>query len=362
MTRSSFQMFAYTVAIPFFVLLGKVHTMFEPKLEIIESGQDLSIAEMEETIDAVVGGSSSEDQIARLLVGLSAKGVKVTELIGAARSLRKHMTPIRTNRTDLVDTCGTGGDNSGTFNISTAAAFVTAAAGVSVAKHGNRNVSSRSGSANVLAELGVNIEAAVPVVERCLDKLGICFCFAPLLHGALKHVADVRKKLGKATIFNMLGPLVNPAGARYQLLGVGVAEWQPLIAEALSQLGTKRSVIVHGDGLDEVTLSGKTSVIEAKGNWTRQFEWNPSDFGFDPIPLSSLKVKSVEQSAAVIKGVLTGNQGPATDIVVANAAASLWTVGRAETLTECVDLAREAIDIGTANDLLTRLATLSHES
>jgi anthranilate phosphoribosyltransferase len=281
--------------------------------------------------------------------------------------LRRKMTPIRSGRAALLDTCGTGGDQLRTFNISTAAALVTAAAGVPVAKHGNRAASSRSGSADVLAALGVNVEAEIACVERCLDELGICFCFAPLLHEAMKHVAGVRKRLGVPTLFNILGPLINPAGASRQLLGVGRAELRPLLAEALLLLGTERSVVVHGsDGLDEVTLTGSTEVAEAAGQCVarktgevRHFRWTPADFRLGAIHLKSIQVTGPEESAATIRGVLAGQPGPARDIVVANAAAALWTAGAAPSPAAGAKLAAEAIDTAAASDLLARLALLT---
>ena len=212
--------------------------------------------------------------------------------------------------------------------------------------------SSRSGSADVLAVLGVNVEADVACVERCLDELGICFCFAPLLHDAMRHVAPVRKKLGVPTIFNILGPLINPAGASRQLLGVGRAELRPLLAEALVLLGTARSVVVHGsDGLDEVTLTGSTEVAEAAGQ-VRHFPWTPADFGLETIELASIQVSGPDESAATIRGVLAGQPGPARDIVVANAAAALWTAGAAASPAAGAVLAAEAIDTAAASDLL----------
>jgi anthranilate phosphoribosyltransferase len=260
----------------------------------------------------------------------------------------------------VLDTCGTGGDGSRTFNISTAAALVAAAAGVPVAKHGNRGMSSRSGSADVLAALGVNIEADVPCVEACLEDLGICFCYAPLLHKAMKHVAPARRRLGVPTIFNVLGPLANPAGAPYQLLGVGRDPLRPLMAEALTLLGTERVVVVHGeDGLDEVTLSGATRVTESAAGTLCEFLWHPADFGLPTSPLDELRVEGPEQSAAVIRGVLAGDRGPARDIVLANAAGALWTSGRGGTLESCARLAAEAIDSGAARELLARLVLQS---
>ncbi len=327
----------------------------------VESGHDLSLDEVVATFDEIIGGRCSEDDIARWLLALNRKGPSVSEVAGAAMALRGKMTRIRSSHAALLDTCGTGGDRLQTFNISTAAAVVTAAAGMPVAKHGNRAVSSRSGSADVLTALGVNVQAGVACVERCLDELGVCFCFAPLLHDAMRHVAPVRKKLGVPTIFNILGPLINPAGASRQLLGVGRSELRPLLAEALVLLGTARSVVIHGsDGLDEVTLSGPTDVAEAAGQ-IRHFQWNPADFGLGGIELKDIQVNGPDQSAATIRGVLAGRPGPARDIVVANAAAALWTAGAAPSPAAGAVLAAKAIDTAAASDLLARLAARSHE-
>ena len=334
--------------------------MIEAAIRRVEAGSDLSLEEMAELIGAIMEGRCTEDEIGRLLVALHEKGETVAEVAGAAMALRKHVTPIRTTRRGVLDTCGTGGDGSRTFNISTAAALVAAAAGVPVAKHGNRGITSRSGSADVLAALGVNIEADVPCVEACLEDLGICFCFAPLLHKAMKHVAPVRRRLGVPTIFNVLGPLANPAGAPYQLLGVGRDALRPLMSEALTLLGTERAVVVHGeDGLDEVTLSGPTRVTESAGGTLRHFVWHPADFGLSPSPPDELRVEGPEQSAAVIRSVLAGGKGPARDIVLANAAGALWTSGRGSSLESCARLAAEAIDSGAACDLLARLVLRS---
>src|SRR5262245_21614903 len=226
--------------------------MFTDTLGRLSAGENLTQDEMTAAMDAVMDGRIADEQIGLFLTALSAKGETVEEIAGAARSLRKHMTPIRTRHAVVVDTCGTGGVGSKLFNISTAAALVTAAAGVPVAKHGNRAVTSRTGSADVLSALGVNIAAESSCVERCLDDLGICFCFAPLAHPSMKRVADVRRRLGRPTIFNLLGPLCNPAAAPYQLLGVGRPELRQTIAKALAILGTRRSVVVSGQsGLGE---------------------------------------------------------------------------------------------------------------
>jgi anthranilate phosphoribosyltransferase len=315
---------------------------------------------MTSVVDSIMRGEWNDQQIQDLLTGLRQKGETVEEIAGAAASLRRHMTPIRSRRTGIMDTCGTGGDGSGTFNISTAAALVTAAAGVPVAKHGNRNISSKSGSANVLAELGVNIEAPVAVVERCLDELGICFCFAPSLHPAMKHVAAARKALGVPTIFNLLGPLCNPASAPFQLLGVGRPELRHKLSAALGLLGAQRAVVVSGaDGLDEVTLGGATHVTLVAGESLREMTWRPADFGLVEQDMSSLRIDGPAASAAIIREILAGRTGPPRDIVVLNAAAALWTAGAHQSLAECALSAAAAIDSGAACQLLNRLAEVS---
>jgi len=334
--------------------------MIKDTLELVEGGRDLSMRQMSEAIGLIMEGRVEADRIARLLAALHQKGETVAEVAGAAAAMRRHMTPIRTGRDDVIDVVGTGGDRSGTFNISTAAALVTAAAGVPVAKHGNRAVTSRSGASDVLAALGVNIEADVPTVEACLDELGICFCFAPLHHKAMKHVAPIRAKLKHPTIFNILGPLCNPAAAPLQLLGVGRAELRPLLAEALALLGTRRTLVVHGsDGLDEVSLAAVTEVTEASGGELREFEWRADDFGLRPAGLQTMLVEGPEQSARLIREILDGRAGPPRDIVVANAAAALWTAARGESLLQCARQAAEAIDGGAVRELLGRLAERS---
>ncbi len=328
----------------------------------VSGGLDLSMSEMSSTIDAIMSGEWQDEQIALLLTALHKKGETVEEIAGAADAMRHHMTRIRSDHDALLDTCGTGGDVSGTFNISTAAAIVIAAAGVPVAKHGNRRVTSRTGSADVLAELGVNIEASVAQSEQCLNEVGICFCFAPLMHQSMKHVAAVRKQLGIRTIFNLLGPLCNPADAGFQLLGVGGDQFRPLLAEALKKLGTVHSVVVCGeDGLDEVTLTGGTRCTEIMDNQSREFTWHPSDFDLRVVPdLAALKVDDPKQSAEMIRQVLNNATGPARDIVVLNAAAALWTVGTEAAPDACARVAAEAISSGAALETLDRLAKVSH--
>ncbi len=335
--------------------------MIEAALKLVEAGRDLPMEQSAAVMGLIMEGRCEEEEIARFLAALHRKGETVAEIAGAATALRQHMTPIRTRRTDVLDTCGTGGDGSATFNISTAAALVAAAAGVAVAKHGNRAATSRSGSANVLAELGVGVEAGVACVEACLEELGVCFCFAPLLHRAMKHVSPVRKKLGTPTIFNILGPLANPAAAPLQLLGVGRIELQPLLAEALALLGSRRTLVVHGsDGLDEVTLSGPTRVVEVSEGRLREFFWTPADFGLPVADMAGMQVAGPAESAAVIRNILAGRPGPPRDIVVANAAAALWTAGKHGVPEECARLAAHAIDSGAASDLLARLAARTH--
>ncbi|HTU23987.1 MAG TPA: anthranilate phosphoribosyltransferase [Pirellulales bacterium] len=332
--------------------------MIESLLESLAKGRDLSFDETRGVIVRIMQGGCSDEQIARLLTSLASKGETVDEVAGAAAALRDQMTPIRTTRSGVLDTCGTGGDGSGTFNISTAAALVVAAAGVPVAKHGNRGITSRSGSADALAALGVNVAADVPTVEACLDELGICFCFAPLLHQSVKQVGPIRRRLGFPTIFNLLGPLANPARAEYQLLGVGKARLRPLLAAALAKLGVRRGIVVCGeDGLDEVTLAGATDVTDVAADSSRELRWTPDDFGLRPSPLDALRVSGPEESAAMIRQVLAGTAGPARDVVVLNAAAGLWTAGRSADLGEAAKLAAGAIDSGAAAGLLAQLAT-----
>ena len=337
--------------------------MIEATIGKVSAGENLSMKEMSDAIELIMQGKCADGEIGILLTALRAKGESVEEVAGAAAAMRRHMVPIRSQRTGLLDTCGTGGDASGTFNISTAAAIVTAAAGVPVAKHGNRAMTSKTGSADVLAALGVNVDAEVAVVERCLDEVGIGFCFAPKLHPAMKHVAPVRKKLGVPTIFNLLGPLCNPAGAPFQLLGIGRADLQPLLADALALLGTERTVLVCGaDGLDEVTLAASTNVIEIAAGASRTFAWSPEDFGITQGSLESTVVEDAEGSAAMIRQVLAGDPGAARDVVVLNAAAALWTAGKSEDPRQCAVLAAEAIDNGDARTTLDRLAKASQDS
>jgi len=334
---------------------------FDALLRKVEAGENLTQVETTAAMGPVMEGRCSEQQIEALLKGLQAKGETVEEIAGAAAALRAHMQPICHRFPQLLDTCGTGGSGSSLFNVSTSAALVIAASGVPVAKHGNRSVTSRSGSADVLAELGVNIEATLGQVEHCLDRLGICFCFAPLMHPAMRHVAAVRKRLKIRTLFNVLGPLANPAAASHQLLGAGRPELRPLLAAALQRLGTQRSLVVSGaDGLGEVTLSGPTQATEVTSEVLRERELNPADFGLEPQPLDALHVAGAAESAQIIRTLLSGTRGPARDIVVLNAAAGLVAFHQGLTPLQAAGRAAEAIDSGAAEGLLHRLCALSH--
>ena len=319
------------------------------------TGATLSREEAARGFDTMMSGEATPSQMGGLLMALRVRGETVDEITGAVTAMRDKMLRVRAPA-DAIDVVGTGGDASGSFNISTCAALIVAGAGVPVAKHGNRGITSRTGSADVLSALGVNIQADATCVEDCLDALGICFCFAPLMHPAMKRVAEVRKQLPHATIFNLLGPLANPAGAPYQLLGVGKPKLREMLAEALLLLGTERAVLVTGDdGLDEVTIATTTNVTVAEGGQRSELRWSPGDFGMSTSRLDSLLVDGPKQSAAMIVQVLGGQRGPAFDIVVINAAAALWTARKAASPMQCAELAEWAIESGAARELLARL-------
>ncbi len=324
--------------------------------------RDLDATRMRALIAALVAGRCGEAETAAVLVALRMKGETAAELAAAAAVLREHMIVLDTGRDDVLDTCGTGGDGSDTFNISTAAALVAAGAGVPVVKHGNRAMSSRSGSADVLAVLGVGIECDAARARRCLDRAGLAFCFAPHFHPALKHVAPVRRKLGVRTLFNALGPLANPARAAYQLLGVGRPDLLDRLAEAVALLGTRHALLVCGrDGLDEVSLAGPTLVREVRGHRVSAWEWAPEDFGLGRCTAEELRADGPRASAALVRGVLANEDGPARRIVLANAAAALLAADRVGTPREGVERAAEALAAGRARDVLHKLVECSNE-
>ncbi|HJP33191.1 MAG: anthranilate phosphoribosyltransferase [Candidatus Latescibacteria bacterium] len=312
-------------------------------------------------MEQIMTGGATDAQIGGFLVALRCKGETVDEITGFAEVMRSKATPITGGREPLVDTCGTGGDSSGTFNISTTVAFVAAGAGCTVAKHGNRAMSSRSGSADVLAALGVNVEASPETVGKCLDEAGMGFMFAPALHGAMKHAIGPRKELGTRTVFNVLGPLTNPAGARRQLIGVFAPDLTETMAGVLGALGSERAFVVHGsDGLDEITVTGPSRVSELLDGEVRTYEIEPGDFGIKPATAADLQGGDATENAGILKSVLDGENGPRSDVVVLNAAAAITAGGLAQDLAEGVSLARESLSSGKAGQALDRLVEISN--
>ena len=335
----------------------------ETVLKTALNGGSSSSAQIAEAFGVIMDGQADPIEISSLLTALTLRGETSAELAGAAAAMRARATRIPTRTTGLLDTCGTGGDQLHTFNISTAAAIVASAAGVPVAKHGNRQASSKSGSADVLEALGVNINLTPDAVGRCIDEIGIGFCFARLLHQAMQHVAPVRQKLGFRTIFNLLGPLTNPAGAEYQLLGTNRVATAKKLAIAKAELGGTRTLVVCGaDQLDEVSLWGTTTVFDVQGSQITEHHWTAADMGLSECRVEALTVDSPSQSAEVIRKVLAGERGPARDIVLANAGAALLTAGKADQLRHAVELAANAIDSGQAAKKLEALATASQPS
>ncbi len=312
----------------------------------------------------ILDGRSSPPLIAALLVALRMKGETADEVTGFARAMRASATGVRTVRTpreQLVDTCGTGGDGGSTFNVSTAAALVAAGAGVSIAKHGNRAVSSKCGSADVLEALGVNVKLNADQAARCIDEVGVGFLFAQAMHPAMRHAGPVRRELGMRTVFNMLGPLTNPAGAAVQVMGVYDDQIVPLAAAALARLGARRALVVHGsDGMDEITTTGPTRFSEVvRGNVSRQGSLEPGEFGVARASAASLSGGDIARNASIIRSVLAGERGPARDIVVVNAAAAIHMSEAATSWSASAALAHEAIDSGAAAEKLAKLAELS---
>lgn len=329
--------------------------MIQQAIKSVVEGRDLSILEMAGAFREIMEGKATPAQIGGFLIGLRMKGETVDEIAAAASVMREKATHIRTRHPVLVDTCGTGGDGAGTFNISTLAALVASGAGVRVAKHGNRSASSPCGSADVLKALGVNVEAPPEVVEACLDEVGIAFLFAPLLHGAMKHAGPVRRELGVRTLFNILGPLTNPAGARRQLLGVYDPKLVSPVARVLAKLGSEHAFVVHGGGLDEVTLAGETTVAEVRHGKVRALRLTPKAFGLKACRREALKGGDVGTNVEIFREVLAGKKGPRRDVVVANAALALVAGEAAKDLKEGVRLAARSIDEGRAREQLDRM-------
>ncbi len=336
--------------------------MFAPLLEKLQRHQDLTADEAAAAMGEIMEGRAQPSQIAGLLVGLRMKGERPAEIVGLARAMRERAVRPSRDVTPVFDTCGTGGDGSHSFNVSTVSAVVLAACGVRVAKHGNRSVSSRCGSADVLEALGVAVSAPPLVVERCLAECGLAFFFAPTFHPSMRHAAATRRELGIRTAFNLLGPLTNPAGATRQLVGVPRPELTELVARALSMLGSERAWVVHGaDGLDEISTTGYTKVSECRGKAVNTFYVHPADFGLAKVSVSALAGGDAATNATIARDVLAGAQGPARDIVLLNAAAALFVEGRAASVAEGLTRAAEAIDSARAARTLDALVRLSNE-
>jgi anthranilate phosphoribosyltransferase len=325
-----------------------------PLLARVAAGERLSEAEAEAAFEIIMSGNATPSQMGGLLMGLRVRGETVDEITGAARIMRSKAVMIDAPP-GTIDTVGTGGDGSGTFNISTATGLVVAGAGVPVAKHGNRAFSSRSGAADVLTALGVNIECEMAIVHKCLWEVGICFLMAPRHHGAMRHVGPTRVELGTRTIFNILGPLSNPAGAKRLLVGVFAPQWVVPMAEVLGRLGAEHAWVVHGSGLDEITTAGTTTIAEFKAGEVRRFDIAPEDAGLDRATLDDLRGGDPAHNAALMRSVLAGDKGKLRDIVLLNAAAALIVAGRAAGLPEGVALAADTIDSGKAATVLERL-------
>lgn len=334
-------------------------------------GERRPAGDVRRLVEGVLAGAVDLDAFGAWLVALADLGETAAEIAGVAAALRSRMLPVPCGAALVADTCGTGGDGSGSFNISTAAGIVVAAAGQPVAKHGNRAVSSRTGSADVLERLGVKVDAPPAVSGRCLAELGLCFCLAPVHHPAMARVGPLRRSLGRPTVFNLVGPLCNPAGAGVQVIGVGRPAAREPMAEAARLLGASRAVVVSGHvghddtkAFDEVSLFGPTDVIDVTPAGARRDRWTPEDFGLATLPASALddlEVAGPEESAAAIRDVLGGGRGPRRDVVVLNAAAVLWAAGRAADKPAARAAAEQAIDSSAAATVLARFAALSHE-
>jgi anthranilate phosphoribosyltransferase len=334
--------------------------MFPELLEKLIRHEDLTADEAAAAMAAVMEGRAAAAEMAGFLVGLAMKGERPDEIVGLARTMRAHAVRISKRYDAVFDTCGTGGDRSGTFNISSCAALVVAASGVRVAKHGNRSVSSQSGSADVFEALGVRVTASPAIVERCVAEAGIGFFFAPTFHPSMRHAGQVRRELGVRTAFNLLGPLTNPAGATRQLVGVPRPEFTELIARALMLLGSERAWVVHGaDGIDEISTTGYTKISECKDGAVNTFYLHPADVGLPKAAAGTLKGGNADENARIIEAVLGGEPGPARDIVLLNAGAALFIAGAAKSIDDGIAHATRAIDDGRARRTLDSLVAIS---
>jgi anthranilate phosphoribosyltransferase len=337
--------------------------MFKENLSKIVQKEDLNEEQMSQMITDIFSGNITDAQIGAMMAALATKGETFEELAGAARAMRRKALRIQTSTGTVVDTCGTGGDGAHTFNISTTTSFVVAACGVTVAKHGNRSVSSQCGSADLLEALGVKLDTAPEIVEEAVQDIGIGFLFAPLYHGAMRFAAKARKEVGLRSIFNMLGPLTNPAGANCQLLGVYAPELTEMFAHALQLLGTKRAFVVHGhDGLDEISVCAPTRVSELKDGLIRTYDISPEQFFSEQAEPADLLGGNPEENAQITRNILNGEKGPKRNVVLINAAAALVAAGQAEDLKQGIRMAETAIDDGTAANKMEALIKYSQEN
>jgi anthranilate phosphoribosyltransferase len=334
--------------------------MFPALIEKLMRREDLTSEEASAAMAEVMEGRAADAQIAGFLIGLAMKGERPAEIVGLARTMRAHAVQLSHTFEPVFDCCGTGGDRSGTFNISSCVALVVAACGVNVAKHGNRSVSSLSGSADVFETLGVRVTADPPIVERCLAEAGIGFFFAPTFHPSMRHAGGARRALGVRTAFNLLGPLTNPARATRQLVGVPRPEFTELLARALMLLGSDRAWVVHGaDGLDEISTTGYTKISECRAGAVNTFYLHPADVGLPKAPLAALKGSDAKENARIIDGVLRGEPGAPRDVVLMNAGAALFIAGVVPSIRDGIARAADAIDRQDARRTLERLVSLS---
>ena len=336
--------------------------MIRDAIKILAERQDLSADQMQQVMTEIFSGSTATADIIAFLTSLNEKGETVEELTAAVKAMLAYVDPIIVDKPHILDTCGTGGDQKGTFNISTITAFVASGAGVTVAKHGNRSVSSRCGSADLLEALGVAIAMEKQTIKQCLQEIGIAFLFAPNLHPVMKHVMPARKQIAGKTLFNILGPLINPARATNQLVGVYSRHWQEPLAHVLHNLGTEHALVVHGkDGLDEVTTTDATYIYECNAGKFSDFELIPEDFGFKRSRIEDLVSHDIAQNTRIACEVLQGKHSPHRDIVVLNAGCAIFTANKASTIKEGIALARESIDSGKALGKLELLKKYSQQ-
>lgn len=335
---------------------------FQQYIRKISEQQTFSQAEMTDAMRIIMTGHATPSQVGAFLMGLRLRGETVDEITAAASVMRELATPVEISRDYLVDTCGTGGDSSGTFNISTASAFVAAAAGARVAKHGNRSVSSKSGSADVLETAGINLELTAEQVAQCINEVGVGFLFAQKHHNAMKHAIGPRRELGIRTVFNLLGPLTNPAGAPNQVLGVFAKEWVRPVAEVLQKLGSRHVLVVHSaDGLDEISIAAPTYIAEMKNGEVREYTLKPEDVGLQTASLDELKVLTAADSLALIRRALSNQRSTASDIVALNAGAAIYVAGLAASHAEGIKRAQAVMSDGSALARLQQLASFSQQ-